>query len=174
MPDHVIYTAVLPVPNATTQFVADLLAGDQLQVGTRTGRRALDTWDQAVLFLRWLHDATRIAQLAIDNQIGRSTAYRYVHETLAVLADQAPAVHSARTAASMAGHTHVNLDGTVIRTDRCSVAGPTRRVDLWRSGKHKGSVQPSALSHFRWSRRVRREGCGGVGGRSLPGRTSGA
>lgn len=120
------------------------LAGHQLQVGTRTGRRALDTWDQAVLFLRWLHDATRIAQLAVDNQIGRLTAYRYVNETLAVLADRAPAVHSAPTAASVAGYTHVNLDGTVIRTDRCSIAGPTRRVDLWWSGKHKahgGNIQ---------------------------------
>lgn len=144
MPDHVIYTAVLPIPSATARFVADLLAGHRLQVGTRSGRRALDTWDQAVLFLRWLHDATRIAQLAVDNHIGRSTAYRYVHETLTVLADQAPAVHSALTAASMAGYTHINLDGTVIRTDRCSIAGPTRRVDLWWSGKHKahgGNIQ---------------------------------
>jgi len=45
----------------------------------------------------------------------------------------------------------VTVDGTLIRTDRCSVAGPTaradrsdRRVDLWWSGKHAahgGNVQ---------------------------------
>src|SRR4051794_21372297 len=38
---------------------------------------------------------------------------------------------------------HVHVDGTLIRTDRCPVPGPTartdhpdRRVDLWWSGKH--------------------------------------
>jgi hypothetical protein len=97
-----------------------------------------------VTFLRWLHDATRVAQLARDAGIGLSTAYRYLHETLAVLAAQAPTVHGALTAASMAGYTHVILDGTVVRTDRCRIAGPTRGVDLWWSGKHRahgGNVQ---------------------------------
>ena len=38
----------------------------------------------------------------------------------------------------------MHVDGTLIATDRCTVAGPTtradrsgRRVDLWWSGKHK-------------------------------------
>jgi hypothetical protein len=50
-----------------------------------------------------------------------------------------------------AGHSHVTVDGTLVRTDRCRVPGPTaradrpeRRVDLWWSGKHAahgGNVQ---------------------------------
>ena len=46
-------------------------------------------------------------------------------------------------AARAAGHSHVTVDGTLIRTDRCHVPGPTartdrsgRQVDLWWSGKH--------------------------------------
>jgi hypothetical protein len=34
---------------------------------------------QAVLVLRWFLDGTRVAQLATDNAIGASTAYRYLH-----------------------------------------------------------------------------------------------
>ena len=47
-------------------------------------------------------------------------------------------------AAKIAGHTHLNIDGTVIRTDRVSRPGPTKGVDLWWSGKHKhhgGNIQ---------------------------------
>ncbi|MET8214076.1 transposase family protein, partial [Streptomyces sp. NPDC005373] len=42
-----------------------------------------------------------------------------------------------------AGYTHLNLDGTVIRTDRVAAPGPNG-ADLWWSGKHKhhgGNVQ---------------------------------
>jgi hypothetical protein len=63
----------------------------------------------------------------------------------------APELRGALLAARAAGHSHVTVDGTLIRTDRCSVAGPTaradrpgRRVDLWWSGEHAahgGNVQ---------------------------------
>ena len=42
------------------------------------------------------------------------------------------------------GHPHINIDGTLIRTDRCSTPGPTDGVDLWWSGKHHhhgGNIQ---------------------------------
>src|SRR3954451_15263153 len=73
------------------------------------------------------------------------TAYRYLHEGIDALAAAAPGLRGALLAARAAGHTHVHVDGTLIRTDRCSVPGPTartghpdRRVDLWWSGKHAG------------------------------------
>ncbi len=81
--------------------------------------------------------------MAADNDIGRSTAYRYLHEGIDVLAERASGLRGALLAARAAGHPHVTVDGTLIRTDRCRVAGPTaradrpeRRVDLWWSGKH--------------------------------------
>ena len=44
----------------------------------------------------------------------------------------------------MAGYSHVNIDGTLIETDRCRTPGPTPGVDLWWSGKHAnhgGNIQ---------------------------------
>jgi hypothetical protein len=147
----VTYTAVLPVAAETVQFGSRLLAAERRRRGTRAGRRALGCYRQAVLVLRWFCDGTRLAQLAADNRIGRSTAYRYLHEGIDVLAAQAPGLRGALLAARMAGHSHVHVDGTLVRTDRCHVPGPTartdhpgRRVDLWWSGKHGahgGNVQ---------------------------------
>jgi hypothetical protein len=149
--DPVIYTAVLPVDEDTVQFVSALLAADRRRRRTRPKRRALGCYRQAVLVLRWLLDGTRLAQLATDNAIGRSTAYRYLHEGIDVLAERAPGLRGALLAARAAGYAHVTVDGTLIRTDRCHVPGPTartdrsgRQVDLWWSGKHAahgGNVQ---------------------------------
>jgi hypothetical protein len=149
--DPVTYTAVLPVEEGTVQFVSALLAADRRQRRTRPKRRALGCYRQAVLILRWFLDGTRLAQLAADNNIGRSTAYRYLHEGIDVLADRAPGLRGALLAARAAGHAHVTVDGTLIRTDRCHVLGPTartdrsgRQVDLWWSGKHAahgGNIQ---------------------------------
>jgi hypothetical protein len=43
-----------------------------------------------VLVLRWFCDGTRLAQLATDHRIVRSTAYQYLHEGIDVLAAAAP------------------------------------------------------------------------------------
>src|SRR4051812_22957464 len=149
--DPVTYSAVLPVSEETVLFVSGLLAAEQRRRRTRRRRRALGCYRQAVLVLRWVLDGTRLAQLAADNRIGRSTAYRYLHEGIDALAAAAPGLRGALLAARAAGHPHVTVDGTLIRTDRCRVPGPTtradrsdRRVDLWWSGKHAahgGNVQ---------------------------------
>jgi hypothetical protein len=144
VPDPVIYTAVLPIGESTVAFVSGLLAGERARRGTRRGRRALGCYRQAIMVLRWFLDATRVAQLALDNQVSGSTAYRYLHEAIDVLAAAAPSLHGALLAARAAGHPHVHLDGTLIRTDRSRALGPTAGVDLWWSGKHHhhgGNIQ---------------------------------
>lgn len=144
MPDPVSYTASLPIGEPTAAFVSSLLDAERRRRRTRPGRRALGSWRHAVLVLRWFLDATRVAQLACDNQISSSTAYRYLHEGIDVLAAAAPGLHGALLAARSAGHSHVGIDGTLIRTDRSKAAGPTAKVDLWWSGKHHhhgGNVQ---------------------------------
>lgn len=149
MPDPVTYTGVLPIGEHTAIHLAQLLAGERRERRTRRGRRSLGPWRHAVLVLRWFLDGTRVAQLAVDNQISPSTGYRYLHEGIDVLAAAAPGLHGALLAAKLAGHTHVGLDGTLIRTDRSKAAGPSmtadgRAVDLWWSGKHHhhgGNVQ---------------------------------
>jgi hypothetical protein len=96
------------------------------------------------MVLRWFLDATRVAQLALDNQVSGSTAYRYLHEAIDGLAAAAPGLRGALLAARTAGYSHVHLDGTLIRTDRSRAIAPTARLDLWWSGKHHhhgGNVQ---------------------------------
>jgi hypothetical protein len=140
----VTYTATLPARERTIVFLSSLLDAERLRRGTRAGRRALTTVHQAVLVLRWFLDATRLAQLASDNGISRSTAYSCLHEGIDVLAARAPRLESALLAAKTAGHEHVSIDGTLIETDRCRTPGPTKGVDLWWSGKHAnhgGNVQ---------------------------------
>ncbi|MFJ6564560.1 transposase family protein [Streptomyces sp. NPDC091412] len=143
MTSSITYTAVLDVRRATAEHLAKLLRGHRKRLGTRRGTRTLGVFKQAVLVLRWFVDGTRLVQLARDNDISVPTAYRYLHEGLTVLADHAPDLSTALERAAAAGYTHLNLDGTVIRTDRVGAAGPNG-ADLWWSGKHKhhgGNVQ---------------------------------
>ena len=88
--DPVTYAAVLPVAEETVLSVSGLLAAERRRRGTRGRRRALGCYRQAVLVLRWFLNGTR---LACHHRIGRSTAYRYLHEGSDVvggLADQRP------------------------------------------------------------------------------------
>ena len=100
MSDPVTYTAVLPVSDETVLFVSGLLAAERCRRGTRGRRRALGCYRQAVLVLRWFLDGARLAQLAADNRIGRSTAYRYLHEGIDALAATAPGLRNPGAAAA--------------------------------------------------------------------------
>lgn len=144
MAASVTYQAVLDVRLETVLFVSGLLAAERQRRGTRAGRRSISCFNQAVMILRWFIDGARMASLARDNAIATATGYRYLHEGIDVLAARRPSLHSALLAAKIAGHTHINLDGTLIHTDRCSTPGPTPGVDLWWSGKHHrhgGNIQ---------------------------------
>ena len=46
-----------------------------------------------------------------------------------VLAAAAPGLRGALLAARAVGHSHVSVDGTLIRSDRCHVPDPTARAD---------------------------------------------
>jgi hypothetical protein len=140
----VTYTATLSVREETVLYLSNLLHLERLRRGTRSNRRRLTCFKQAVLVIRWFLDGTRMTQLATDNAISKSTAYDYLHEGIAVLADRAPSLESALLAAKAAGYSHISIDGTIIETDRCSTPGPTPGVDLWWSKKHHnhgGNIQ---------------------------------
>jgi hypothetical protein len=92
-------TATLPVSEDTVLFVSALLHAERRRLATRAGTRSLGCFRQAVLVLRWLLDGTRIAQLAADNTISRSTGYSYLHEAFTVIAGQVPGLTSALLAA---------------------------------------------------------------------------
>ena len=143
MSTDVAYTCVLDADRKTVEFLSRLPATRRRELGTRTGTRALGPFKQAILIIRWFLDATRPAQLATDNNIALSTVYAYLHEGIDVLAARAPDLEQALSLAQKAGLTHLNLDGTVVCTDRVSTPGPNG-ADLWWSGKHRhhgGNIQ---------------------------------
>jgi len=143
----IAYRATLDVPREVVWSVAKLLAAERGRRGTPRGSRALTCFWQAVLGLRWFRDRTAPDALARDHGISRATAYRYLDEVIAVLADEAPELREALERARDEGFSHVILDGKVIACDRCkepaiSVQGEV--IDLWYSGKahrHGGNVQ---------------------------------
>jgi hypothetical protein len=136
MSDPVTYTGVLSIRPATVRFLSGLLAGERARRGTREGRRALDCHDQAVLALRWFTDGVRVAQLAVDNAIGTSTVYRYLHEAIDVLAARAPGLHGALLAARAAGSFRPNGGGNAARRRYQSRPAECRAA---RDGKGRGS-----------------------------------
>jgi hypothetical protein len=116
--DPVTYTAVLPVAEETVLFVSRLLAAERRRRGTRGRRRALGCYRQAVLVLRWFCDGTRLAQLARDNAIGRSTAYRYLHEGIDALAAAAPGLRRRPSARDGGRHADPHRPGPYTWSDR--------------------------------------------------------
>src|SRR3954469_11082515 len=142
---HVIpSSATLDVPTETATLLTDLLVAERLRRGTGVGARAASARDQAVLVLRWFREDADMKVLAADSGISLATGCRYLHEGIDALATQAPDLHEVLERGKAAGWTHVTLDGTLIRTDRCRTTNPHTGHDLWFSGKHRvhgGNVQ---------------------------------
>ncbi|WP_337063500.1 transposase family protein [Kineococcus sp. G2] len=129
------YRASLDVSRSLAQAVARLLFAYRARIGTRRGRRVLGCFAQAVLLLRFMRQRAAVADLARDNTVSLSSAYRYLHEALDVLAAQAPELPEVVAEAVSAGTEHLLLDGTLIETDR--VYDRTGQRDRWYSGKHR-------------------------------------
>src|SRR5580658_10355649 len=75
------------------------------------------------------------AELAAGFGIGTATAWRYVTETVALLAARAPKLRRARAVAREAGHAYLVIDGTLIPIDRIAADRP------FYSGKHGMNLQ---------------------------------
>lgn len=137
------YAATLDVPRHTVEFLARLLAAHRRQLRTPRGSRALGPFRQAVLVLRWFRERGCVHCLSRDADISQATGYRYLHEAIDALSDQAPDLHEVLEHCRWEGMTHVILDGTLIASDR--LAGIRENDnDLWFSQKHKafgGNVQ---------------------------------
>ncbi len=86
---------------------------------------------QALLVLAYLRKGETFAELAAGFGVGTTTGWRYVHETVALLAARAPGLRGAVRDAKKAGWAYVVLDGTLIPVDRVAADRP------FYSGKHK-------------------------------------
>lgn len=137
------YSAICDVPEETLLYVTALLREHRRAVGTRNRRRAGSERTQAKLVLRWFRDDAPIRILAAEATLAISTAYRYLHEAIEVIAEQAPDLHDVLEQAKREGWPHLVLDGTLIHIDRVGERNDDGH-HLWYSGKHQiqgGNVQ---------------------------------
>jgi hypothetical protein len=123
------YPAALPLSSRTLSYVAGVIRRHRRKTGSRW--RKLNPGQQALLVLAYLRKGETFAGLAAGFGIGTATAWRYVTETVALLAARAPKLRRALAQAKEAGHAYVVIDGTLIRIDRVAADRP------FYSGKHR-------------------------------------
>jgi hypothetical protein len=84
-----------------------------------------------LLVLVHLRKGETYAEVAAGSGVGIATAWRYITETVALLARRAPKLDQVLRTVKKAGHPYLVLDGTLIRIDRVAADRP------YYSGKHK-------------------------------------
>jgi hypothetical protein len=123
------YRAALPLSSRTLTFVAGLIRRHRTAIGSPW--RKLNSARQALLVLAYLRKGDTFAELAAGFDVGTTTAWRYVNETVDLLAARAPKLRTAIRDATKAGYAYVVADGTLIPVDRVAADRP------FYSGKHK-------------------------------------
>jgi DDE superfamily endonuclease/Helix-turn-helix of DDE superfamily endonuclease len=122
------YPAALPLSRQTLTYTAGVIRPHRVQIGSPW--RKLNAGRQALLVLAYLRKGETFAELAAGFGIGTATAWRYVTETVSLLAARSPKLRRALAKARQAGHAYVVIDGTLISIDRLAADRP------FYSGKH--------------------------------------
>jgi hypothetical protein len=122
------YPAALPLSRQTLTYVTGIIRRHRRQICSPC--RKLSAGRQALLVLAYLRKGETFAGLAAGFGIGTATAWRYVAETVGLLAARSPKPRKALARASQAGHAYVVIDGTLIPIDRVAADRP------FYSGKH--------------------------------------
>jgi hypothetical protein len=112
------YRAALPLSAQTLSYVAGVIRRHRSKIGSCW--RKLNPGRQALLVLVHLRKGESFAYLAAGFGVGTATAWRYVRETVTLLAARAPKLRDALAAAKKAAHAFVVIDGTFIPIDRRS------------------------------------------------------
>ena len=123
------YRAALPLSSRTLTYVSGIIR--RHRSAGRSRWRKLNPGKQALLVLAYLRKGETFAGLAAGFAVGTTTAWRYVNETVALLAARAPKLRKAVRDAKRAGYAYVVVDGTLIPIDRVAADRP------FYSGKHK-------------------------------------
>lgn len=121
------YRAVLPLPCSTLTYPAEVIRRHRKQIGP--GWRKCSPGQQALLVLAHLRKGETFAELAAGFGVSTATAWRYVSETVTLLAARAPKLRG--TLRDTRQHAYVVLDGTLIPIDRIAADRP------FYSGKHR-------------------------------------
>ena len=87
------YRAWLPLSRQTLNFAAGIIGRHRISIGSLW--RKLNPGQQALLVLVYLCKGETFASLAAGFGVGTATAWRYVEETVALLAARAPRLRKA-------------------------------------------------------------------------------
>jgi Helix-turn-helix of DDE superfamily endonuclease/DDE superfamily endonuclease len=123
------YPAALPLSRQTLDYTAGIIRRHRRQVGSPW--RKLSAGRQALLVLAHLRKGETFTELAAGFGVGTATAWRYVTETVALLAARSPKLRQALDQARRAGQAYLVIDGTLIPVDRVAADRP------FYSGKHR-------------------------------------
>lgn len=132
------YPGTVDLSEANLQLTARLIRSHRDAIGSPW--RKLDPGQQALLALVYLRKGETYAALAEGWRIGRTTARRYVRETVALLASLAPTLKAALWAACSRGLLWLLLDGTCADIDRVNdLRHPDqgKHVDRYWCHKHR-------------------------------------
>ncbi len=121
------YRAAIPLSNRTLARLADLIRARRAE--RRCRWRRLSAGRQALLVLAHLRNGDTYTQLASGFSIGTATAWRYVRESVDLLAALAEDLHAAVARAGRLAY--AILDATLIPIDRLADQKP------YYSGKHR-------------------------------------
>jgi len=123
------YPAVLPLCPQTLDYTAGIIRRHRRRIGSCWHK--LKPGRQALLVLAYLRKGETFAELAAGFGVGTATAWRYVTETVALLAARSPRLGQALAKAKDAGHAYLVIDGTLIPIDRVAADQP------FYTGKHR-------------------------------------
>lgn len=123
------YRAALSLSTKTLNYVAGIIRRYRKALGSRW--RKLAPAQQALLVLAYLRKGDTYSDLAAGFGVGTATAWRYVNETVDLLAARAPKLRKAARDAKKRGFAYVVVDGTLIAIDRIAADRP------FYSGKYK-------------------------------------
>jgi hypothetical protein len=123
------YRAALSLSRQTLTYLAGVIRRHRRSIGSRW--RLLNPGQQALLVLAYLRKGETFDDLAAGFGVSTTTAWRYVEESVKLLAVRAPRLRTALRRAKSDGHAYLVLDGTLIPIDRVAADRP------FYSGKHK-------------------------------------
>jgi hypothetical protein len=167
------YRTALLLSRQTLTYMAGIIRRHRAAIGSCW--RKLNPGGQAMLVLAYLRKGDPFAEIAAGFGVSTATAWRYVNETVALLAARAPKLRRALRDAQDAGHAYVILDGTLIPVDRVAAdrpfyCGKHRRHEMnlqviaSPAGRHRVGVRAAAR------RRPRPDGRPDLGHRARAGR----